>query len=145
MIQLTIARLMAIVLLFGFGFTALRNADPMWASATLTLAILTVSAATVGAIKGGITSTGFAIAGWASLLIWLTLPQSVGDLNGHPRQLLSWALGHFSDRVNPKASGGRDLIHYRQVSCALEVIVTGLAGSMIARLGRWKAPGERSE
>jgi hypothetical protein len=41
---------MAIVLIAGFGFAALQNADRFWASATFNLSITTMSAALVGAI-----------------------------------------------------------------------------------------------
>ena len=44
--RLTIAQLMTVILLVGFGFAALRNADDFWASATYTLAIISILAAT---------------------------------------------------------------------------------------------------
>jgi hypothetical protein len=47
--RLTLAQLMAVVLLVGFGFAALRNANPSWASVTFSLAILAVSVALAGA------------------------------------------------------------------------------------------------
>jgi hypothetical protein len=48
--RFTVAQSMAIVLIGGFGFAALRNADRFWASVTFNLAITTISAALVGAI-----------------------------------------------------------------------------------------------
>jgi hypothetical protein len=49
-LHFTLAQLMAIVLYLGFGFAALRNADDFWASATFTVAIISISTALVGAI-----------------------------------------------------------------------------------------------
>ena len=72
-LRFTIANLMVLVLYVGLGFAALRNADKFWASATYTLAILAVSAAVVVAVarkgRARLTWLGFAVFGWASLLI----------------------------------------------------------------------------
>jgi hypothetical protein len=132
MFRLSIAKLMAVVLFFGFGFAALRNANTFWASAAFTIAIISVSMACVRRDRAS--WAGFAAAGGASLVIWLTLSQTVGDLNGHPRQLFAWLLGYYHPYINPKATGGADLIAYRQVSHALEVVVLGLVGSVLARV-----------
>ena len=40
--RLTIAQLMTLILFVGFGFAALRNANQFWASATYTLAIISI-------------------------------------------------------------------------------------------------------
>ena len=73
--RLTIAQLMTIILFLGVAFAALRNANEFWASATYTLAVITVSTALVGAIarkgKSRMTWIGFAVFGWACLIIGL--------------------------------------------------------------------------
>jgi hypothetical protein len=73
----SLAQLMAILVYLGFGFAALRNADEFWATATYSIAVLTIAAAPVGAIarRGAARSTwaGFAVFGW-TYLVALELP-----------------------------------------------------------------------
>lgn len=73
--RLTIAQLITIILFVGVAFAALRNANEFWASATYTLAVITVSTALVGAIahkgKFHMTWIAFAVFGWACLIIGL--------------------------------------------------------------------------
>ncbi len=134
-IKTSIGRVMILVSYLAFGLAALRNADGMWASLTFTVAILAVCTSTLGAFarKDRIPWAGFALSAWTSLLIWLLLGQSVGDLNGHPIPFFSRLASRFHEHINPKASGGGDLIAYRQVSQALEVVVVGFIGSLLAR------------
>ena len=69
-LRFTLAQLMAVVLFIGFGFAALRNANGLWASATFSLAILTVSVAVAGACsrqgRARMPWAGFAVAGGLS-------------------------------------------------------------------------------
>ena len=82
--RLTIAQLMTLILFVGLGFAALRNANPYWASGTLTLAIISILVALLGAFartgKARMTWTGFAIFGWAYLLIDLLPARSHATL-----------------------------------------------------------------
>jgi hypothetical protein len=47
----SLAQLMAILVYLGFGFAALRNADEFWATATYSIAVLTIAAANILAIS----------------------------------------------------------------------------------------------
>jgi hypothetical protein len=133
-LRFTIAGLMAIVLYVGFGFAALRNADAFWASATFSLAIISESVALAGAFarkkEERMSWAAFAIAGGASLIIWLSTSQTVGSLDGPPRPLLY----SFQRFINPMASGGGALIAYTQVSNSLDVILVGLVAAGLSRL-----------
>src|SRR6516165_9214735 len=96
-LRLTIANLMIVVLYVGLGFAALRNADEFWASATFTLAILAVSVAVVVAVarkgRARLTWLGFAVFGWASLLIWLSTSETIDhSMNGPPVPVMTWGL-----------------------------------------------------
>jgi hypothetical protein len=131
---------MALVLLVGVAFAALRNANGLWASATFTLAIMTVAVALAVAFtrtgEARASWAGFAAAGGICLFIWLsTSPTAVGSLNGPPRRLVFWALHeHLMPNINPEASrGGRPYIYYVQVSNSLETIFLGLVGAILVR------------
>jgi hypothetical protein len=67
-LRFTLAQLMALVIYLGFGLAALRNANPFWAGATYTLAIITIAAAPLGAYArrgtARLTWAGFAVFGW---------------------------------------------------------------------------------
>ena len=133
-LRFTIAQSMAIVLYVGFGFAALRNADAFWASATFSLAIISVSVALAGAFarkkEARMSWAGFAFAGGACLVIWLSTSQTVGSLNGPPQPLLY----SFQPFINPMASGGRAFIAYTQICHSLDVILLGLVGAALSRL-----------
>ena len=132
-LRLTIAQLMAIVLCFGFGFAALRNANAFWAGATFCFAIISVSVASVGAFarkgNGRVFWAGFAIAAGIRLIISIFTPQAAGSLNGPPRPLLY----QLQSYINPSASGGSALIAYVQICNSLEVILLGLIGAVLAQ------------
>jgi hypothetical protein len=97
---------MAIVLYSAFGFAALRNADRFWASATFSLAVISVLVAVVGAFgskkETRMSWAGFAVAGGVSLVIWIATYQNAGYVNGPPPALL-YILQPY---INPAASGG---------------------------------------
>jgi hypothetical protein len=137
--RITIAGLMAIVLYVAVGFAALRNADVFWASATLSLAILSVSVALAGTLSGRgrarITWAGFAAASLTCLVIWLSTQNTVGFGSGPPRLLAFWALHNLLPYLNPAASrGGEPYIYYVQVSYSLEAILFGMIGAFLSRL-----------
>src|SRR5437868_3875327 len=99
-LRFTLAQLMAIMLYLGFGFAARRNADDYWASATFTVAIISISAALVGAIarkgRARMTWAGFAVFGWAYVVTGLLAPRMVrtpfgGKNYGMPALLTEWA------------------------------------------------------
>jgi hypothetical protein len=136
--RITIAGLMAIVLYVAVGFAALRNADAFWASATLSLAILSVSVALAGALacrgRARASWAGFAAASLACLVIWLSAHETVGFVSGPPRLLAFWGFRLLGPYINPAAgAGGQPYIYYVQVSNSLESIVFGLAGAFLAR------------
>src|SRR3954462_13313050 len=87
-LRFTLAQLMAIMVYLGFSFAALRNADPFWASATYTLAIMMIAAALLGGfIRKGRARTawiGFAVFGWVYLLIDVLPPRASGGLGFGP-------------------------------------------------------------
>jgi hypothetical protein len=133
-LRYTVAQLMAIVFYCGFGFAALRNANALWASATFSVAILTVSVALAGACarKNGARMpwAGFAFAGGLCLVIWLSTSSTIGYVNGPPYPLLYGLQPH----INPEASAGRPFIAYTQISHSLDVVILGCLGAIIGRL-----------
>lgn len=140
-LRFTLAQLMAVVLYFGFGFAALRNANAFWASATFSLAIISVSVALAGAYarkeNDRMCWAGFATAGGARLAIWFLSPENVASLNGPPRPLLH----QLQPYINPMASGGVDYIAYVQTCNSLDVI---LLGFVAAAMGHFvAAKGDR--
>ena len=130
-LRFSIAQLMAVIFYFGFGFAALRNGGPIWASATFDVAIISVATAVVAAYahkgEGRMSWAGFATAGGIRLAIWILASAAVGSLHGPPPPLLY----QFQDDINPMASGGRPLINYAQICAALDVILVGLAGGLV--------------
>ena len=144
--RFTIAGLMAIVFYAAVGFAALRNANAFWASATFGLAIVSISVALAAACarQGNARAswTGFAAASLACLIVWLFASETVGFVNGPPRQLPYLGFYLLMPYVNPTASqGGEPMIHYVHVSNSLSTIVLGLVGAFLARL--IAANGER--
>ena len=133
-LRFTLGQLMAVVFYVGFGIAALRNATAFWASATFSVAIISVSvaiaAAYAGEAKSRVTWAGFASAGGARLLIWLLTGQTIGSLYGPPRSLLH----EFQPYINPTASGGAPYIAYTQICNSLDVILLGLMGAVISHL-----------
>jgi hypothetical protein len=140
-LRFTLAQLMAVVLLIGFGFAALRNANGLWASASFNLAILAVSVAVTGACSGQerarLPWAGFAVAGGLFLVIWLSTSSTIGSVNGPPYPMFY----RLQSYVNPGASGGSRSIAYAQVSHSLDVVLLGCLGAIVGRL--LAANGER--
>jgi hypothetical protein len=133
-LRFTLAQLMAIVFYLGFGFAALRNANALWASATFSLAILTVAVALAGACSrkewARMPWAGFAVAGGLCLVIWLSTSSTIGYLTGPPYPLL-YGLRPY---INPEASGGSPLIAYTQISHSFDVVLLGCLGAIMGRL-----------
>ena len=140
--RITIAQTMAIVLYIGFSFAALRNADDFWASATFTVAIITVSAALVGAFartgKARMTWTGFAVFGWACVIVGLS-PIRTGIVIGTPLQLtprllMTWGFSRLRQHIQPTPPNVEFITAYVQVSHSLEIMLLGLVGAVLGRL-----------
>ena len=147
--RFTITQLMAVVLYVGLGFAALRNADEFWASATFTLAVVTISAAGVGATarKGRARTPwiGFMIFGWAYLLIDLLPSRPNGSFADgpipQPLLLIESVIEMLQSYINSSAMklapiptrGGLSLYPYDQISHSLGIIVFGLIGAVLGR------------
>jgi hypothetical protein len=140
--RLTIAQLMTVILLVGFGFAALRNANELWASATHTLAIISILAAPLFAFankgKARMTSAGFAVFGWAYFLIDLLPDLSGGSLGvgpvPWPSLIIEVGAALLQPYIHPFAPGMLDLVQYYLVSHSLGIILFGLIGAVIGRL-----------
>jgi hypothetical protein len=138
-LRLTIANLMIVVLSAGLGFAALRNADEFWASATFTIAILAVSAAVVVAVarkgRARLTWLGFAVFGWASLLIWLFTSQTIDHVaNGPPVTVMTWGLRSLELNINQTVLiDPITWMHSLQICHSLEVILVGFVGAILGR------------
>jgi hypothetical protein len=140
--RLTIAQLMIVILLVGFGFAALRNANQFWASATYTLAIISILVALLCAFarkgKARMTWAGLAVFGWAYLLIDLLPDRSVGSLGAGPipwpSLIIEWGTAQLQPFIHPLAPGTYDWAYYDQVSHSLGIILFGLIGAVIGRL-----------
>ena len=138
-LRLTIAQVMAIVLIVGFGFAALRNANDLWAIATFNLAIFLNSTALVAAIvrrgKSRPASTGFAVFGWAYLLVDGLPDRSSGSLGfgpiSKPHLLLDRGFTFVQSYMQPP--GGFGIVH-DQVSHSLQIIAFALIGSIVAHI-----------
>ncbi len=131
-LRFSLAQLMAVVLLIGVGFAALRNPNEEWAGETFGLAIVTVSLGLAGACsrKEGARMpwAAFGIAGGLRLLVWLSTSSIVGHLNGVPYPLLHT----LQPYINTDASSGVTLIAYRQISNSLDVVLLGLLAAVLS-------------
>jgi hypothetical protein len=135
---------MGIVLYLGFGFAALRNADEFWASATFTLAIMSIALAPVGAFarsgRARMPWVGFAVFGWTYLLIVHLPAWGVGGLGfgpiAKPPLLIEWGTGRLQPYIMPLPPGTAFhlLVAYEQVSQSLGIILFGLVGAALGRL-----------
>ena len=134
--RFTLAQLMTIVLYLGFGFAALRNADGFWASATFTVAIISISTALVGAIarkgRARLSWVGFAVFGWACVIIGLLPPRIATTPFGSrnyimPALLTEWSFFRFHPALLPG-------VEVYQVAHSLGIILFGLVGAVVGRL-----------
>jgi hypothetical protein len=143
--RFTLAQLMALVLCLGLCFAALRNADPFSASVIFTLTTMTISAALLGSLVGkGRARTawiGFAVFGWAYLLIDLLPPRASGGRGlgplPWPSRLIEWGLARLQPYlwpVPPKVYAHDYLTCFEQVGHSLAIILFGLIGAVLARL-----------
>jgi hypothetical protein len=140
--RFTIAQLMTLILLVGFGFAALRNAYQLWASATHTIAIISILAALLFAFankgKARMTSAGFAIFGSAYFLISLFPARLGGSLVSvripSPSLMIEWGTEYLQPYIHPSPPLTPEWFHYEQVSHSLGIILFGLIGAIIGRL-----------
>ena len=145
-LRFSIAQLMVCVLVAGFGFAALRNADPFWANASYTLAVVLIATALVGALvrKGRARAawTGFAVFGWCELLVvhlpdWGSGGFGFGPIY-KPILLIESGIASLQPYIKPFPPGvtggsaaGDFLQPYEQVSFSLGIILFGLVGAII--------------
>ena len=140
-LRFSIAQLMALVIYLGFGFASLRNADPFWASATYSLAIITIAAAPVAAFARRGTArmawAGFTVFGWTYLLIAQIPPWPIGGLGSGPIPkpvlLIEWGIARLQSQVNPQSMRTSYWVQYEQVSHSLGIVLFGLAGAAVGR------------
>ena len=140
--RLTIAKLMTLILLVGFGFAALRNANEYWASATFTLAVISILAALLCAFarkgKARMTSAGFAVFGFAYVLIDVLPDLGGGNLGvgpvRSPNLITGVGAAVLQPYIHPLAPGVFDQVQFYLVSRSLVIILFGLVGAIIARL-----------
>jgi hypothetical protein len=129
---------MALILFLGFGFAALRNADEFWASATYTLAIISILVALLGAFarkgKARMTWAGTAVFGWVYFLIHLLPDRRIGGLGTGPIPWPSLLSEWGAAQLVPHVSPGTNWLEYDQVSHSLGIIVFGLVGAVLGRL-----------
>jgi hypothetical protein len=144
-VRFTLFQLMAVVLYFGFGVAALRNADDFWASATYTLAITMIALAVVRALarKGGARTAwaGFAVFGWTYLLVNQLPDWGSGGLGfgpiPKPFSLIESGFALLQPHIHP-TPGGLDLAPYAQISYSLGIISFGLVGALLGGFPRVK-------
>jgi hypothetical protein len=150
-LRVTIAQLMTLIVFVAFGFAALRNSDGLWATATYTLAVISILTAIllVCARKGKarFTALGFAVFGCAYYWIDLLPDRGVGSLGAGPvpwpKLIIQWGAGILQPYVHPiPSSRPFDWVQYDQVSHSLGIIVFGLFGAVVGRIVA--RTGERS-
>ena len=135
--RLTIAQLMILILLVGLGFAALRNANELWSSAMHTLAIISISAAPLGAFarkgKARMTWAGFAVFGWCYFLSDLLPDLSGGSLGvgavRWPGLIIDVGAAVLPPFIHPLAPGVFDRVQYYLVSRSLGIILFGIVGA----------------
>lgn len=146
-LRFTLAQLLGFVFYLGLGFAALRNADGLWASATFTLSIVTISTALAGAfVRRGRARPawiGFAVFGWTYLLIGIIPPRASGGLGfgplPWPPNLIEWGMASLQPYLKPVPAAqmfmsGSLLTPYEQVGHSLGVVLFGSVGAFVGRL-----------
>jgi hypothetical protein len=142
-LRFTLAQLMAVVLILGLGFAALRNADELWAIAAYNLAVVSVATSFVGAIarKGRSRASwaGFTVFGFIYLFGQLPdWPHGGLGFGPIPRPVLfiEWGIAELQPYIKPLPAGGFDvniLETYEQISLSLGSILFGMIGSVAGR------------
>jgi hypothetical protein len=101
MSRFTIAQLMAVVIVVGLGFAALRSASVLWASAVFTLTVAVLSTAILGAMarrgRARVTWAGFALFGWIYLGTTFG-PWADGNGVKAPPYVTRWVLDYTAER-----------------------------------------------
>ena len=110
-VRFTIRGLMALVLLLGFGFAALRGATLGWAVASILIALLALCSATLGAVVRCGSSrpswVGFAIFGWAYFLLHFG-PWAEWTTGYSPAHFTTWAIDRLLlSRLDPELEAGQ--------------------------------------
>ena len=138
--RLTIAQLMTFIFFVGFGFAALRNANDLWASATFTLAMISILVAPLFAFarkgKARMTWAGFAVFGWCYFLIDLLPDRSPGTFGVQPIPWPSLIIDAVAPLLQPYIHPwvpGAGWVEYYQVSDSLGIILFGFVGAAIGR------------
>ena len=148
--RISIRGLIALVLFVGFALAALRGASLGWATASIMLALVALSMATLGCLTGsgpGRSSwIGFAVFGWIYFLLHFG-PAAEWKKGYGPAHFTTWALdGLLLPRVSPELEeghavggyeefvilrGGRSGSFFIASSHALMSILFGLLGSVL--------------
>ena len=131
----SIAQMMAVVLLCGFIFAALRGPSPGWAAACYLLALALLGAAPVVAWArkdaGRYPWAAFAVAGWARLLTrWATwgTPDVSSPTPWRPLTRV------IRDAISPvPILRGEDHTHYLQQCNYVDVLLAGALAAAVCR------------
>jgi hypothetical protein len=131
-LRFTLAQLMLLVLIIGFGFAALQNANALWASVTFGVAVVSVAVALAGACSrtpaARMPWAAFAAAGGLSLVFWLVTSANmvyVDELS------LFVSLQPF---LNRQLGSGVTFVAYAQVSHSLDALLLGGLGAIVGQL-----------
>jgi hypothetical protein len=132
-LRFTIAQLIAVVFLVGFGFAALRNATQIWASATFGLAIISVSVAFACAWtskdEARVPWASFAIAGGTCLVMGFLTPAH-GTFFVPPEPILDLLRPY----MHPTVSGVYELVALQKIERALDALLLGSIAAFVGHL-----------
>jgi hypothetical protein len=84
--------------------------------------------------KARMTWAGFAVFGWACLILEWSPFRTEGGVLGPPSMLVVWGFRSLQPYIQPMASGGETFLAYHRVTHSLEIILFGLVGAVLARL-----------
>jgi hypothetical protein len=138
-LRLTIGQTMAVVAYVAFGFAALRNADAFWANATFSVAVIMTLGASLGAFprngKTRMTWAGFAVFGWAYLLLSVLPPRADGLFGFGPVPWpdlpMAFAMSYLYPYIQPPSGFQPE---HDQVLYSLQLILFSLVGAVVGRL-----------
>lgn len=154
--RFSIAGLMGVVVVCGLGFAALRTDSPIWAHATLSLTLLALLTAILGAaIRRGRSRAfwlGFAVFGWTYLVLaigpWfkteisphLPTTDMVNYLQGHIKQFPPGSIRHDNnlwvwDPATQKwAYLGQESERFDRTAHSLGALLVAVLGGLVGRL-----------
>lgn len=138
-LRLTIGQSMAVVAYLAFGFAAIRNANAFWASATFSVAVIMTLGASLGSLprkgKTRMTWAGFAVFGWAYLLLGLLPPRAEGLFGSGPvpwpELPMSFAMSYLYPYIEPPSGFQPE---HDQVIYSLQLILFSLVGAVVGHL-----------